>query len=42
MVAECPTIKMWEGLEKMIDDYFEGITLADLMKEGKDAYNYVI
>ncbi len=41
-VVECPTIKMWEGLEKMIDDYFEGITLADLMKEGKDAYNYVI
>ena len=41
-VAECPTIKMWEGLEKMIDDYFEGITIADLMKEGKDTYNYVI
>ena len=41
-VAECPTIKMWEGLEKMIDDYCEGITIADLMKEGKDTYNYVI
>lgn len=41
-VAECQTIKMWEGLEKLIEDYFEGITLADLMKEGKGADNYVI
>jgi hypothetical protein len=22
---------MWERLEKMIDDFFEGITLADLL-----------
>ena len=40
--AECQTIKMWEGLEKLINDYFEGITLADLMKEGQDADYYVI
>jgi hypothetical protein len=27
---------MWERLEKMIDDFFEGITLADLIEEGKE------
>jgi Rrf2 family protein len=30
--AECKTLPMWETLHKMIDDYFEGITLADLCK----------
>ena len=28
--AECKTLPMWKKLYKMIDDYFEGITLADL------------
>ena len=28
----CQTLPMWERLEKMIDEFFEGITLADLMK----------
>lgn len=41
-VAECQTIKMWEGLETLIEKYFAGITLADLMKEGREANNYVI
>ena len=31
----CQTLPMWEKLEKMIDELFEGITLADLLKEGK-------
>ena len=31
----CQTLPMWEKLEKMIDEFFEGITLADLLKEGK-------
>ena len=29
----CQTLPMWERLDKMIDDFFEGITLADLLKE---------
>ena len=33
--ACCQTLPMWERLEKMIDEFFEGITLADLLKEGK-------
>ena len=30
----CQTLPMWEKLERMIDEFFEGITLADLLKEG--------
>lgn len=29
----CQTKPMWERLDKMIDDFFEGITLADLLKD---------
>lgn len=27
---ECPTLPMWEKLDRMVNDFFEGITLADL------------
>ena len=30
----CHTKPMWDKLDKMIDEFFEGITLADLLKEG--------
>lgn len=38
---ECKTLPMWEKLYRMIDDYFEGITLADLC-EGKGQMNFEI
>ena len=31
----CQTLPMWERLDKMVDDFFEGITLADLLHESK-------
>ena len=31
----CNTLPMWEKLDKMIDEFFEGITLADLLAEMK-------
>ena len=31
----CQTLPMWEKLEKLINDFFEGITLADLLKDGR-------
>lgn len=40
--AECPTLPMWSKLNTLIDDFFEGITLADLMRESNSANNYVI
>ena len=30
----CQTLPMWERLETMIDEFFEGITLADLLRGG--------
>ena len=29
----CRTLPMWEKLDRMVDDFFEGITLADILKE---------
>ena len=29
----CHTKPMWDRLDQMIDDFFEGITLADLLKQ---------
>ena len=31
----CQTKPMWEKLDKMIDEFFEGVTLADLLEETK-------
>ena len=33
----CNALPMWERLDRMINDFFEGITLADLLKESKEA-----
>jgi hypothetical protein len=29
----CATKSMWDKLDNMIDEFFEGITLADLLKQ---------
>ena len=29
----CHTLPMWEKLDQMIDEFFEGITIADLLKK---------
>ena len=39
--TECKTLPMWEKLYKMIDDYFEEITLADLCKD-REQVDFVI
>ena len=31
----CHTLPMWEQLDKLVDDFFEGITIADLLKEDR-------
>ena len=40
--SECRTLAMWRGLDKLITEYFENITLADLMHNDPDGYDYVI
>lgn len=32
-VDECRTVSMWSGLHDLINEYFDSITIADLMKE---------
>ena len=40
--AGCRTLPIWRGLDKLIIEYFENITLADLMHSDPDGYDYVI
>ena len=40
--AECRTLSMWRGLDQLITEYFENITLADLIHSDPDGYDYVI
>ena len=40
--ADCRTLAMWQKFYTLINDYFDGITIADLMKSGPAADNYII
>ena len=40
--AECRTLSLWKGLDKVISDYLDKYTLADLMHTDPDGYDYVI
>lgn len=40
--SECSTLPMWEKLDKIIDDFFEGISIADLSKADNNPNNYII
>ena len=33
--ADCRTKPLWEGLNKVVNEYLDGITLADLMENGQ-------
>lgn len=33
--SECRTLPMWEKFHTLMNDYFDGITIADLMKKEK-------
>lgn len=39
---ECKTLKMWEDFHKMVQDYFDKISLQDLIGDGEDVGSYVI
>lgn len=40
--AECRTLSLWRGLDKVINNYLDDFTLADLMHSDPDGYDYVI
>ena len=32
LAAECPTLPLWRGLDRVISEYLERVTLADLLE----------
>lgn len=38
----CPTITVWRGLSKLVNEYLDGITLQDLVDQKHGADDYVI
>ena len=41
-MATCRTLPMWRKLNTMIQDFFDGITLADLMSTDQVGNDYII
>ncbi|MDD6563808.1 MAG: Rrf2 family transcriptional regulator [Clostridiales bacterium] len=41
---ECPTLSIWQGLNKVINDYLDSITLQDILDKQKERYtnDYII
>ena len=42
MAERCRTLPMWKKLDKLINDFFDSYTLADLMAKDGDFNNWVI
>lgn len=42
--ADCPTLPVWQGLDRVISEYLDGITLKDILDQQKErgSDNYVI
>lgn len=38
----CPTLPLWQGLDRVINEYLDGITLADLLQRETKGNDYVI
>jgi len=40
--ASCLTLPLWRGLDQVINEYLDGITLADLLQRETQGNDYVI
>ena len=40
--GSCRTLTLWQGLNKVIQDYLESVTIADLMEQSVAGDDYVI
>ena len=40
--GECRTLPMWKKFQEMTDEFFEGITIADLCEQRQGCSDYVI
>ena len=41
-MAECRTLPLWRGLDKVISEYLNQVSIADLMKKDAPGNDYVI
>ena len=41
-MASCRTLPLWKGLDKVISDYLDHFTVADLMQHEEEGNDYVI
>ena len=41
-MSQCRTLPLWQGLDKVINDYLDHITIADLMQSDADGSDFVI
>lgn len=41
-MGNCRTLPFWQGLDKVINDYIDSVTIADLMEHGAAGDDYVI
>ena len=40
--GQCRTLALWQGLDKVIQDYLESVTIADLIEQCPAGDDYVI
>ncbi len=40
--ADCPTLPMWQGLDKLVNEYLDRWTIADLVASAEPGGNYII
>ena len=40
--AACRTLPVWKGLDRVINEYLDGITIADLIRQDEAGNDYVI
>ena len=41
-VAQCRTLPMWKAFDRVVNEFFDGYTLADLMRPDQAGDDYVI
>lgn len=42
MASRCRTLEIWKRLYEIVNEYFDGITVADLMRKDEEGNDYVI
>lgn len=41
-MGDCRTLPLWQGLDRVIGDYLDSVTVADLIHRESDGFDYVI